>query len=258
MTTIRKRQSPSSEPLPETPADDSAHLPPGRLRARALSARSIVWMAPAAAGLAGLLVFGLDAASEKPAAVPATVETLARGGPATTGSLTSSTPDAAHSGGAAPVSGPPPANLPPTREGVGSDASFGLAMPPAPAPAPVQAAEGSRIAAVPWVASQPQETRAPRLEASRAPSQPPALKLSPEDVAAHLARGEERLKNGELAAARLYFERVALAGDQRGALGMARTYDPAVLAGLPVLGPQADAALARQWYQRAATQRAGR
>jgi hypothetical protein len=73
----------------------------------------------------------------------------------------------------------------------------------------------------------------------------------------HLARGEAKLKAGELGAARLFFERVALAGERRGALGMARTYDPAVLAGLPVLGPQADPAAAKQWYERAGTQRAG-
>jgi hypothetical protein len=74
----------------------------------------------------------------------------------------------------------------------------------------------------------------------------------------HLARGEAKLKVGELAAARLYFERVALAGDRRGALGMARTYDPAVLAGLPVLGPKTDPTAAKEWYERAGSQRAGR
>ena len=73
----------------------------------------------------------------------------------------------------------------------------------------------------------------------------------------HLARGEAKLKAGELAAARLYFERVALAGDRRGAIGMARTFDPAVLVGLPVIGPQADPATAKQWYERAASGRAG-
>jgi hypothetical protein len=82
-------------------------------------------------------------------------------------------------------------------------------------------------------------------------AEPSGLKLSPEDIAVHLARGEDKLKRGELAAARLYFERVALAGDKRGARGMAWTYDPAILAGLPVLGPGADPAKARLWYERA-------
>jgi hypothetical protein len=83
----------------------------------------------------------------------------------------------------------------------------------------------------------------------------PRLALSQDEIAAHLARGEERLKAGEVAAARLFFERVALSGDARGALGMARTYDPAVLAKLPVLGAHADAAAAGTWYERAAAVR---
>lgn len=253
MTTIRKLPARSDD----APSEEGAHLaslPPGRLRAHTFSA-SLVWMIPAAAGLAGLLVFGLDASGEKKNSVqPASIEAPATGGPVTTGSLTPTSPPDRTLGGAA---SPRPTPAPPV-------ARVGPAAPPAAAPAPprpspAQAPEGSRIAAVPWLSTPPQEAKAPTpIEAPRRASQPPALKLSPEDIAAHLARGEDKLKNGELAAARLYFERVALAGDQRGALGMARTYDPAVLAGLPVLGPQADAAAARQWYQRATSQRAGR
>jgi hypothetical protein len=102
------------------------------------------------------------------------------------------------------------------------------------------------------------DTRAPASTVTAARGAPPrSLALSSEEIAAHLVRGEAKLKAGELAAARLYFERVALAGDRRGALGMARTYDPAVLAGLPVLGPQPDPAAAKAWYERAASERAG-
>ena len=115
-----------------------------------------------------------------------------------------------------------------------------------PPPHETQSVGQSRVAVLP----------APAVE-TRQPAPTPRLSLSSEEITAHLARGEARLKAGELAAARLYFERVALAGDQRGALGMARTYDPAVLAGLPVIGPQADPAAAKTWYERAARQRTG-
>ena len=97
----------------------------------------------------------------------------------------------------------------------------------------------------------------PPVESRRDPAGP-VLRLSPEEVEAHLARGEDKLKAGEVAAARLYFERVALSGDARGALGMARTYDPAVLATLPLIGPQGDAAAARLWRERAGSLHAGR
>jgi hypothetical protein len=192
-------------------------------------------MIPAAAGLAGFVVFGLDLFGES--APPAPVETAA---PATTGSVTAAAPrperTAPATGTAAPVT-PAAAPAPSPRP----DARAALS--------PAQPAEDSRSAAAPPVPA--------RVEPPPAP-QPPPFKLSAEEIAAHLMRGEERLKRGEVAAARLYFERVALAGDRRGAHGMARTYDPAVLASLPVLGRHADPAAARLWYQRAERQSAAR
>jgi hypothetical protein len=75
--------------------------------------------------------------------------------------------------------------------------------------------------------------------------------LGDAEMASYLARGNDMLQNGDLATARLFFQRVAEAGDPRGALGMARSYDPAVLEKLPFYGLGADATAARQWYERA-------
>jgi hypothetical protein len=194
-------------------------------------------MAAIAAGLAGLLVLDPFGAGAPPvpeasaAAAPAATASVSRAAPA---------PERAPAARAAPQA---PA----------------VAHASAAAPAPRPNERANPVAAQPTTdnriaVSPPAAPADPRPPAPRGP----LLNLSPEDIAAHLSRGEERLKRGELAAARLYFERVALAGDRRGAHGMARTYDPAVLAGLPILGPQADAAVARQWYQRAETQRAAR
>jgi TPR repeat protein len=59
------------------------------------------------------------------------------------------------------------------------------------------------------------------------------------------------LKNGDLAAARSFFRRVADAGDARGALGMARSYDPEFLKTLGRHGLRPDRAAAQDWYARA-------
>jgi hypothetical protein len=77
--------------------------------------------------------------------------------------------------------------------------------------------------------------------------------MSGEEIVAHLQKGEERLAAGDVAVARLYFERVAESGDPRGATGMARTYDAEVLARLPVIGLTPDPDTARRWSERAKT-----
>ena len=51
---------------------------------------------------------------------------------------------------------------------------------------------------------------------------------------------------------RLFFQRVASEGDARGARGMARSYDQAVLRTLPVVGLEGSRAEAERWYLKAA------
>jgi hypothetical protein len=196
----------------------------------------LLWTAATAAMLAAVLVLVLEPAGETPDnAKPAIADAPALEGPATTGSLT-----------LAPSGGLP-------ERGADEKAPY-RPVSVAPFPAPPATPKPDARPAPPGLESR---SPGPPLEARRETPRAPSSKLSPEEIAAHLARGEQRLKAGELAAARLYFERVALAGDARGALGMARTYDPAVLAVLPILGPQADPAAARMWYERAASRRAG-
>lgn len=67
-----------------------------------------------------------------------------------------------------------------------------------------------------------------------------------------VARGEQLLTSGEVVSARLFFQRAAAQGDPRGARGLARSYDPAVLKGLPVVGLEGNREEADRWYLKAA------
>jgi hypothetical protein len=75
--------------------------------------------------------------------------------------------------------------------------------------------------------------------------------LAPEELATLLRRGEELLRTGDLAGARLLLRRAAEAHDPVGALALATTYDPNVLAELGVRGVAGDPAAARSWYEKA-------
>lgn len=66
-----------------------------------------------------------------------------------------------------------------------------------------------------------------------------------------VARGNELLSDGDVAAARLYYQRAVDAGLHEGALALAASYDPIELGRLGVKGLQPDANLARKWYERA-------
>jgi hypothetical protein len=75
--------------------------------------------------------------------------------------------------------------------------------------------------------------------------------LAAEEIATLLKRGEDLFKTGDLAGARLLLQRAAEAHSAVGALALATTYDPNVLAELGVLGGTGDAAMARAWYEKA-------
>ncbi|HZS82046.1 MAG TPA: hypothetical protein VFA50_04200 [Stellaceae bacterium] len=70
-------------------------------------------------------------------------------------------------------------------------------------------------------------------------------------IAVLLARGDAFLRSGDIAAARLSYERAAVAGSAVAAEACGRTYDPAVLKELGVRGAAGDAAKAAAWYRRA-------
>jgi len=106
-----------------------------------------------------------------------------------------------------------------------------------------------------------QERIAPGATQSSAAAKPSApddktdaktLQISPEDEKAMLERAIGILQNGDIAAARLIFERLAMRGSARGALAMAKTYDPEVLTGMNVFGLVPEPDKAAKWYARAA------
>jgi hypothetical protein len=95
---------------------------------------------------------------------------------------------------------------------------------------------------------------APHLSNERPPAwMPPAasLHLSSEEIAELLARGDTLVRSGDIASARLFYERAANAGNGRAALLLGATFDPVFLDRGTVLGVPSDPAEARLWYQRA-------
>ena len=66
-----------------------------------------------------------------------------------------------------------------------------------------------------------------------------------------LRRGDALLGLGDVASARLLYERAAQAGDARGAMGAGKTYDPQFLSQMGARGIRPDAAIAADWYRKA-------
>jgi TPR repeat protein len=66
-----------------------------------------------------------------------------------------------------------------------------------------------------------------------------------------VTKGHELLTEGDVATARLYYQRAVDAGLHEGALAMAASYDPIELNRVGVQGLQPNLQLARTWYERA-------
>jgi hypothetical protein len=97
---------------------------------------------------------------------------------------------------------------------------------------------------------------APLDAATPAPAPGPPRKsiapaLRPDEVEGYLAKGERLLKAGDVATARLFFARVAEAGEARGALAMARSFDPEVLRTLSIYGIKPNLEEAARWRVKA-------
>jgi len=82
-------------------------------------------------------------------------------------------------------------------------------------------------------------------------SPPASLHLSSEEIAELLTRGDTLLRSGDIASARLFYERAANARNGRAALLLGATFDPVFLGRGTVPGVPSDPASARLWYQRA-------
>jgi hypothetical protein len=120
-------------------------------------------------------------------------------------------------------------------------------------------AEAQTALVVQAAAVAPPEPPAKRAIPPVAAVPPPAAKAPPltDDARQRAERlvttGERHFEQGNLAAARMFFQRAAEAGLASGAIKMGATYDPAELSRLDiaVVGATANLAEARRWYERA-------
>jgi hypothetical protein len=80
---------------------------------------------------------------------------------------------------------------------------------------------------------------------------PPSVPQDREKAIRLFARGNEQLEEGNISAARLFYERAAEAGLPEAAMALAATFDAAELARLNARGIRPDGKVARQWYERA-------
>jgi hypothetical protein len=106
----------------------------------------------------------------------------------------------------------------------------------------------------PLDASPPPASRPPVPAASLPPvREPPPAALTEDQKRAltFVVRGRAQAQQGNIAAARLFYQRAAEANLAEGALALAGTYDPAELAAMGVAGVLPDIALARRWYEKA-------
>jgi hypothetical protein len=92
----------------------------------------------------------------------------------------------------------------------------------------------------------------PTVTAPESPPETSSLPVSPEATEALIRRGDDFLRTGDIVAARLSYERAAVAGGGAAARGVAKTYDPLFLAQAGVRGLRGDPARAALWYARAA------
>jgi hypothetical protein len=83
-----------------------------------------------------------------------------------------------------------------------------------------------------------------------APEKKSVRALDADEIKLLMEQGEQFANLGDLASARILFQRAAESGDATAATALAATYDPTVLAKLNVVGIRADLEKARFWYQK--------
>jgi hypothetical protein len=92
---------------------------------------------------------------------------------------------------------------------------------------------------------------APNAKNAVPPLSPASDRLSDEEMAALLARGDTLLSVGDVTSARLFYERVANAGGGLAAIRLGETFDPLFLDRVHMRGVRGDPAAAGFWYHRA-------
>jgi hypothetical protein len=83
---------------------------------------------------------------------------------------------------------------------------------------------------------------------ARPPSEPG---FSGEEIAALVARGDASLATGDVASARLFYERAADSGEAQAAVRLGETFDPLFLDRPRLRGVSGDLGMALFWYRRA-------
>lgn len=80
---------------------------------------------------------------------------------------------------------------------------------------------------------------------------PEVAKARPEEIAELIERGNQLLDTGDIAAARVFYERAAEQGSGLAAMDVGKTYDPLFLEQLHARGFRGDVARAIEWYRKA-------
>ncbi len=125
-------------------------------------------------------------------------------------------------------------------------------LPPAPpqAEAPTLALIAPPPPAVPESVPPPRPTESvPPAKPATAPAADPVV--APADIAAMMTRGDQLLATGDIAAARLFYERAAEGGSAAAATAAGKTYDPIFLAAAQARGIRGDPVAAARWYRKA-------
>jgi TPR repeat protein len=106
----------------------------------------------------------------------------------------------------------------------------------------------------PVAASTATQVEPPSPQAAMPSAAPAQRQVTAERAMAELyaARGDHMLEIRDLSAARRFYETAANAGSGRAAMALGRTYDPAFLSQMRVIGPIPDPVVAATWYRRAA------
>lgn len=169
--------------------------------------------------------------------------------PATTGTLGDATAGARDTVGSTPTEIPTTTTVAKTGSGGGPVEDVGTA--PASTPPKIGSARRSDPADRPATALAPREFAS---TGKAVATHQIGSKLAPgstADVEELLTRGQRKLQHGDIAAARQLFHRAFLMGDNRGAEGLATTFDPKVLATIPVVWFSPDPAKSEFWYTKA-------
>jgi hypothetical protein len=162
-----------------------------------------------------------------------------------------------------PVSSTPPAAPSQLREGRPTDV-----LPPAHEPAMLEAPPPPAQPALARTVPLPDLTPQPAVQPAVAPPAPapeatshmtshlstqlsPGRQLPPAAIAALVSRGDSFLRAGDVASARLFYERAADAGEALAALRLSATFDPDFLGRAGIRGALGDPTEARSWYHRA-------